>query len=334
MFVLTEEKREGNDNRSLGKARNNKNDEFYTRLEDIEDELIHYKHHFKDKVVYCNCDDPRISNFYQYFSNNFEQLGLRKLITTCYVNQNVDLFNQDNFERAIKLEYTGEVDDNGVPVPDDVEYLKGDGDFRSAECIELLKEADIVVTNPPFSLFREHITQLMNYNKMFLVLGNLNAVTYKEIFPLIQNNEIWLGNKSGDMAFRVPDYYQEKSTRFWVDETGQKWRSLGNVTWYTNLDHNKRHEELMLTKTYNAKEYPNYDNYDGIEVSKVADIPKDFDGVMGVPITFMDKYNPEQFEIVGADNHSKDNKGNNWTGQVGGEFVYKRVLIRNKKVEK
>ncbi len=287
-------------NRSLHKAKNAKNDEFYTQLSDIENELKHYKEHFKGKTIYCNCDDPRISNFFHYFSYNFEKFGLKKLITTCYKNQERDLFSRNDSEKAIYLEYTGDKNGNTIPDPAEIgiKHLNGNGDFRSAESIELLKEADIVVTNPPFSLFREYIAQLIEYDKKFLIIGSQNAITYKEIFPLIATNKIWLGNKNGDMAFRVPDYYEPRATRFWIDDEGKKWRSMGNIAWFTNLDHKKRHEKLILYKKFNPEEYPKYDNYDAINVDKVAEIPCDYDGVMGVPITFLDKYNPEQFEIV------------------------------------
>ncbi|MCP1771253.1 hypothetical protein J2T38_000042 [Neisseria perflava] len=288
-------------NQSLHAASKAKNDEFYTELSDIEKELRHYKKHFKGKTVYCNCDDPSISHFFKYFTLNFEALGLKKLITTCYKSREVDLFSQNNSEHAVYLVYEG--DKNGNSIPDSNEIarheLQGDGDFRSAECIELLKEADIVVTNPPFSLFREYVAQLIEYDKKFLIIGNQNAITYKEIFPLIKENKMWLGNHGGDMKFRVPPHYEPRPTRYWQDETGQKWRSMGNTYWFTNLDHDKRHEEMILYKHYSPEAYPHYDNYDAIEVSKVAEIPCDFDGVMGVPITFLDKHNPEQFEILG-----------------------------------
>lgn len=289
-------------NKSLGTAQRLKQDEFYTRLEDIENELRHYKSHFKNKTVLCNCDDPRISNFFHYFSYNFESLGLKRLITTCYKNQQRDLFSQNDSEKAIWLEYTGDKNGNRVPDPNEIgiRHFEGNGDFRSPECIELLKQADIVVTNPPFSLFREYVAQLIEYKKKFLIIGNQNNVTYKEIFPLFRSNKIWLGFKCGDMAFRVPDYYESRETRFWVDEKGQKWRSFGTICWYTNLDHKKRHETLDLYKKYSPDLYPVYDNYDAIEVGKVTDIPCDYAGIMGVPITFLDKYNPEQFEIIGA----------------------------------
>ena len=296
-------------NGNLHTAKREKNDEFYTQLADIENELKHYTEHFRGKVVYCNCDDPRVSNFFHYFSYNFERLGLKKLITTCYKNQERDLFSQNDSEHAIYLEYNGDKNGDNIPNPEEIgiHHLKGDGDFRSKESIELLKQADIVVTNPPFSLFREYIAQLIEYNKKFIIIGSQNSITYKEIFPLIAQNKMWLGYKNGDMKFKVPEYYEERQTRFWIDEEGQKWRSLGNISWYTNLDHSKRHEEIILYKKYNEEEYPKYDNYNAINVDKVADIPMDYDGIMGVPITFLDKYNPEQFEIVAIRKDDEDN---------------------------
>lgn len=280
--------------RNIDKAKEAKKDEFYTQLEDINNELKHYREHFRGKTVLCNCDDPRISNFFTYFAYNFEFLGLKKLMTTCYKNQNMDLFSQNESEQAVYLVYEGDKNGDHIPTADEigVHPLKGDGDFRSQECIELLKEADIVVTNPPFSLFREYLAQLIEYDKKFLILGNQNAITYKEIFPLIQNNKMWLGSALSYAAFKVPNYYEEKSTRFWVDENGQKWRSMGNICWFTNLDIKKRHENLILYKNYSQELYPHYINYDAIEVSKTDFIPADYDGIMGVPITFMDKYNP------------------------------------------
>lgn len=290
--------------RTIDKAKAAKKDEFYTQLEDINNELRHYREHFRGKTVLCNCDDPRVSNFFTYFAYNFEFLGLKKLITTCYKNQNMDLFSQNDCETAVYLEYYGDKNGNHIPDAEEIgiKPLKGDGDFRSKECIELLKEADIVVTNPPFSLFREYIAQLMAYDKKFLIIGNQNNATYKEIFPLIQNDKIWLGYKCGDMAFQVPDYYESRETRYWQDENGQKWRSMGNICWYTNLDIKKRHEDIILYKRYTNEDYPHYINYDAVEVSKTEFIPMDYDGVMGVPITFLDKYNPEQFKIIGIGN--------------------------------
>lgn len=285
----------------LNTAKSGKNDEFYTILSDIEKELRHYTRHFRNKTVLCNCDDPRVSNFFHYFSFNFEKLGLKKLITTCYKNQEMDLFSRNDSEQAIYLEYDGDKSGNNVPDPEEIgiKRLEDDGDFRSQESIELLKQSDIVITNPPFSLFREYVAQLIEYDKKFVIVGNQNAIATTEIFKLIEKNKIWLGNKNGDMTFKVPDYYEPRETRYWEDEDGQKWRSLGNACWLTNLDHNKRHEDMVLYKTYSPKEYPAYDNYDAIDVSATKKIPMDYDGVMGVPITFLDKYNPDQFEIVG-----------------------------------
>lgn len=329
-------------NSSLSTAKNNKEDEFYTQLSDIEKELKHYRNHFKNKVVYCNCDDPRISNFFVYFSLNFEKLGLKKLITTCYKNQERDLFSQNNSEQAIYLEYNGDKNGNYIPDPEEIGIvnLNGDGDFRSKESISLLTQADIVVTNPPFSLFRDYVSQLIEYDKKFVIIGSQNAVTYKEIFSLIRENKIWLGNNSGDMEFKVPEYYEERATRFRQDETGQKWRSLGNICWFTNLDISKRHEDLILYKTYNPEEYPKYDNYDAINVNKVAEIPMDYKGAMGVPITFLDKYNPNQFEIVSSNdirlNESIPYKEHGLIkdkdGTINGKPTYVRIVIKHKKL--
>ncbi|MDE7413136.1 MAG: adenine-specific methyltransferase EcoRI family protein [Muribaculaceae bacterium] len=325
-------------NRSLNAAAKAKQDEFYTQMPDIAQELKHYKRHFKGKVVLCNCDDPFESNFFKFFALNFNAWGLKKLICTCFdgssiVGRELNLFNYDeqptSERKAYKVELTEVSDVNGDGATDllDVKeilksnppvLLSGNGDFRSDECIELLKEADIVVTNPPFSLFREFVAQLIEYDKKFLIIGNQNAITYKEIFPLIRNNQLWLGYKSGDMAFTVPDSYEPRATRYWVDESGQKWRSMGNICWYTNLDHKKRHEELDLYKTYSPEEYPKYDNYDAIEVGRVADIPMDYEGYMGVPIIFLDKYNPEQFEIYGAtESEGKGFSNGLWSSQSG-----------------
>lgn len=288
-------------NRNLSQAKSSKQDEFYTQLSDIEKELRHYKKHFKGKVVYCNCDDPRVSNFFHYFSHNFERLGLKKLIATCYKNLDADLFSRNDSESAIYLEYNGDKNGSGVPDPEEIgiKKLKGDGDFRSKESIELLKQADIVVTNPPFSLFREYVAQLMEYDKKFVIIGSQNAITTKELFSLFKDDKVWLGNNNGDMAFTVPDYYEPRDTRYWQDESGTKWRSLGNACWLTNLDISKRHEDLILYKEYTPEEYPRYDNYDAIEVSQAKNIPVDYDGVMGVPVTFLNRHNPDQFEIVG-----------------------------------
>ncbi|MFA4907297.1 MAG: adenine-specific methyltransferase EcoRI family protein [archaeon] len=304
-------------NKYLQKAKSAKNDEFYTILSDIERELRHYKRHFKDKVVLCNCDDPRVSNFFHYFSYNFEQLGLKKLITICYKNQNADLFSEHNSEKAIWLEYNGDKNNDKVPNPEEIGiyHLKGDGDFRSKECIELLKQADIVVTNPPFSLFREYITQLMGYDKKFLIIGTWNAITYKEVFPLIKGNKVWIGINSNRnfSGFIVPEHYPLDGTEARIDAHGNRIVSSNNTCWFTNLDNDKRHEELILYKKFNPEEYPTYDNYDAIEVSKTNDIPIDYKGAMGVPITFMNKYNPDQFEIIGAtESEGKGFSGGLW----------------------
>jgi hypothetical protein len=313
-------------NRNLRKADGAKNDEFYTQLADIENELKHYKTQFKNKVVLCNCDDPRVSKFFHYFSYNFEWLGLKKLIATCYKNQNINLFSQNNSEKAIYLEYTG--DKNGNRVPDleeiGVKHLRGDGDFRGAECIELLKQADIVATNPPFSLFREYVAQLMEYKKKFLIIGNKNALTYKDIFELIKNNKLWLGY-GNVKTFGKPDGATQ---------------TFGNVGWFTNLEINKRHEDLILYRTYNEKDYPRYDNYNAINIDKTSEIPLDYKGAMGVPITFLDKYNPDQFEIIDGLNRysilegpTQKTKGK-YLAQVNGKPIYVRIVIKNKKLSR
>ena len=294
-------------NRDLNKAKAAKKDEFYTRLEDIELELRHYRRHFKGKTVLCNCDDPRCSNFFRYFTLNFEVLGLKKVIATCYKNQDVDLFSQHECERAVYQIYEGDKNNNRKVDDDEIEvrYLEGDGDFRSAECVALLEEADIVVTNPPFSLFREFIALLVRMGKRLLVLGNKNAIKYKEIFPLFMTNKLWVGvmPMTQEIYFDVPQEYIDEGLRMKKDRTivkrGDKYMARSPSIWFTNLDHDKRHDEIPLFKKYVPKEYPTYVNFNGIEVAKVSDIPCDYDGLMGVPITFMDKYNPDQFEIVG-----------------------------------
>ena len=293
-----------NANTNLHAAKKAKNDEFYTRLEDIENELRHYKAHFKGKTVFCNCDDPRVSNFFRYFALNFETFGLKKLVATCYKNQNADLFTQNASEQAVYIVYEGDKDGNRVPDPSEMQVLplKGDGDFRSEECIELLKEADIVCTTPPFSLFREYVAQLMKYEKKFIIIGPGGAVSYKEIFPLIKNNKLWVGFKpfGGGMDMIAGRNYDASKCKH------PKYDSHGNIIinvmmciWFTNLDIPKRHEDLILFREYTPEAYPKYDNYDAINVDKVADIPKDYDGMIGVPLTFLDKYNPDQFEIMG-----------------------------------
>lgn len=285
-------------NRNLNKAKEAKKDEFYTQLEDINNELRHYREHFRGKTVLCNCDDPRVSNFFTYFAYNFEFLGLKKLITTCYKNQNIDLFSQNKSEQAVYLVYEGDKNGDHIPNAEEigVKPLKGDGDFRSKECIELLKEADIVVTNPPFSLFREYVAQLMEYDKKFLIIGHQNAIKYKEIFPLIKENKLWLGYGFKGGAGHFISHYEDKAT---AGDHREGMIRVSGVTWFTNLEIKKRHEDIILYKHYTPEEYPTYENYDAIDVSKTEYIPLDYDGLMGVPITFMDKYNPEQFEIIG-----------------------------------
>ncbi len=285
-------------NKNLKQAKKSKNDEFYTQLSDIERELGHYKEHFKDKVVFCNCDDPRVSNFFHYFSYNFEYLWLKKLITTCYKNQQPDLFSENKSEKAIYLEYTGDKNGDNVPNPNEIgiKHLIGDGDFRSNECIELLKQADIIVTNPPFSLFREYLAQLMEYNKKFIIIWHQNCITYKEIFKLIKENKLWLGYgfKWGAAHF-INKHYEDYASAW----DHKEWMiRVSWVNWFTNLEIRKRHEDLILYKTYNESEYPKYENYDAINVDITKNIPMDYKGAIGVPITFMDKYNPEQFEII------------------------------------
>ena len=308
---------EKNLSRNLNAAKKNKEDEFYTQLDDINKELQHYKKHFKNKIIYCNCDDPRISNFFKYFSLNFEHLGLKKLITTCFKNQDWNLFSAEKSESAVYLEYEGDKNNNKVPDPEEigVHNLKGDGDFRSEESIELLKQADIVVTNPPFSLFRDYLDQLIKYGKKFLIIGNINAVSYKNCFEYIKANKLWLGYNTV-RHFQKPDGSMYETARSF---------------WYTNLDIKKRHEDFVLYKKYNKDEFPKYDNYDAINVNKAIDIPLDYDGLMGVPITFLDKYNPEQFELIGIDRQLVEQQ----TGKVSRFFIdnkeiYARVIIRNK----
>ena len=293
-----------NRNQDFEKARRAKKDEFYTSLSDIELELNHYKRHFKGKVVYCNCDDPRASNFFRYFSINFHQLGLKKLIATCYRGQDAKSVENNSPERAVYLEYTGNKKNQKFSAIENigVNFLSGDGDFRSAESVELLKSADIVVTNPPFSLFREYIAQLVEHKKKFLIIGNMNAVTYKEIFPLFQDNKMWYGPsiRSGDREFRVPDDYPIIAAGSRVDEHGNKFIRVKGVRWFTNLSCLGRPEDLELQMPFSPSEYPKYANFDAIEVPKTKSIPFDYDGPMGVPITFLDKYNPKQFEILGS----------------------------------
>lgn len=298
-------------NKNLINAKKAKNDEFYTQLSDIEKELKHYRHHFKNKIVFCNCDDPTYSNFWKYFHLNFGLLKLKKLITTHYSKEGP----------SYKMEYSGGNDSDcniGITTP-----LIGNGDFRNQECIELLKQSDIVVTNPPFSLFREYVAQLVSYNKKFIIIGNMNAITYKEIFPLIKNNLFWSGysfNKT--FEFSVPDYYKtSKSTR--VDEKNRRIIKVPAICWFTDCSISKQSEKIHLTERYTPEKYPKYDNYDAINVNKVTEIPKDYFGVMGVPISFLDKYSPNQFEII------KFRKGNdNKDLCIRGICPYFRILIK------
>jgi hypothetical protein len=321
-----------NENSGLQAAKRNKKDEFYTQLTDIERELRHYRNHFKGKVVYCNCDDPYVSAFFEYFTKNFEFMRLKKLITTCYKSQQMDLFSQNDSEQAIKLEYTGGAP-NSLPTPDDigVTHLKGDGDFRSRECIDILKKADIIVTNPPFSLFSEYVNQLACCDKKFIIIGHQNAITYKDVFPLLKENRMWLGyGFKRNMAHFIAPHYEDTASD--ADHREGLIRVSG-VVWYTNLDHRKRHEELILAKRYHGNEdaYPRYENYDAIEVSRTQDIPMDFTGVMGVPITFLTKYNPEQFELLGSNRGiDQDPNGNYGRGSyLNGKETFKRLFIRN-----
>lgn len=312
-------------NKLLQKAKKSKSDEFYTQLCDIESELQHYTNCFVDKVVYCNCDNPQISNFFRYFKDNFQRLGLRKLIASCFCDAEMDHSNANYIQKAYYCEYEG---DN---IPMKIGNFEGNGDFRSAECVELLQQADVVVTNPPFSLFREFVTQIVHYGKQFLVIGNINAITYKEIFDLIQNDKAWLGVNLGRgiSGFIVPEHYQLYGTEVKINEEGQRIISTNGCLWLTNLEINQRHKDITLKMEYNGNEdkYPKYDNCDGINVNRTQDIPKDYAGLMGVPITFLHKYNPEQFEIV------KFRKGDDGKDlRINGKCPYFRILIRNKRL--
>ena len=329
-------------------------DEWYTTYETISEELRHYHNQFKNKTVLCNCDDPYESNFCYYFMKHFNQLNLKKLICTSYSESKINQI-KDNVQLSFdfwKETATIQNENHGyvlqitnIPGPEDgevsdddikkilrkkgtVTQLNGNGDFRTDECINYLKESDIVCTNPPFSLFSELFSLLNKYNKKYLLIGNQNAITYKEVFPYIKENKAWVGYRFGDMAFKVPDDTEPRSTRFWIDETGQKWRSLGNAMWLTNLDINKRHQDLELTKEYNPIDYPFYDNFNAIHIRKVADIPMDYDGIMGVPITFLKYHNNTQFEIIGEANHGSDNEFDLFKPKLNGKEVFKRILIK------
>ena len=320
-------------NKILHKAKKSKSDEFYTQLSDIESELQHYRNHFKNKVVYCNCDDPQNSNFYKYFAINFKELGLKKLISSCYINQERDLFNTKEVESGFFYEYTGTEKEKIIPSSTDIYRFKGDGDFRSTESIKLLKQSDIVVTNPPFSLFREYVAQLVKHEKKFLIIGNINAITYKEIFKLIKENKVWLGINLGRgiSGFIVPEHYELYGTEARIDNFGNRIISPNNALWLTNIDTFKRHEDIILTKRYygNEDKYSKYDNYDAINVNKTKDIPLDYEGDMGVPITFLHKFNPEQFEII---RFRKGNDGKDLS--INGKNPYFRIIIRNKRIQK
>ena len=344
-------------NRNLQRAKKNKKDEFYTRLEDIENELRHYKDHFKNKTVLCNCDDPRVSNFFHYFSHQFELLGLKKLIAICYKNQDMDLFSQNTSEKAIYLVYDGDKNNNKVPDIEEigVNHLKGNGDFRSDECIELLKESDIVVTNPPFSLFRKYVKQLIDYKKDFLIIGHQNAITFREIFKLIIKNKIWLGyGFRGGAAHFINTQYEDYAS---ASDHKEGMIRVSGVTWFTNLDIKKRHQDLILYKKYSKEDYQTYENFDAINVNKTKEIPMDFKGKMGVPVTFLNKFNPDQFEIIGLGisnsgiemgvapykpEHKKYRKEIQKRGAVDGDLYminngevkvpYARIIIKNKRL--
>ncbi len=318
-------------NTLLQKAKKAKSDEFYTQLCDIERELCYYENSFRGKVVYCNCDDPKTSNFFRYFVQHYNSLGLKELIASCYKEQKNDLFQPKENEKGYYLDYMGETDQDGNPILGIIVHFKGDGDFRSKECVELLKRSDVVVTNPPFSLFREFVAQLVRYNKRFLIIGNVNAITYKEIFNLIQQNKIWLGVNLGRgiSGFIVPEQYDAYGTETCVNDDGQTIISTNNCLWLTNLELVQRHKYLSLTKQYatNEEKYKKFDNCDGINVDKTQDIPKDYSGLMGVPITFLHKYNPDQFEIV---RFRKGDDGKDL--RINGKTPYFRILIRNRQL--
>lgn len=333
-------------NKKLHIAKDSKKDEFYTQLADIERELKHYREHFRGKVVYCNCDDPRISSFFHFFAYNFEKFGLKKLITTCYKNQDMDLFSNNDSEHAVYLEYCGDANGNHVPDLDEigVQFLRGDGDFRSAESTALLEQADIVVTNPPFSLFREYVQQLVDHDKKFVIIGHQNAITYKDVFELIRTDKVWLGYGFSGGATHFLSPYEDHAT---AGDHREGMVRVSGVHWFTNLDISKRHDDLILYQAYNPDDYPTYANFDAIEVGRTKDIPVDYPGLMGVPITFLDKYNPDQFEIVGSSRtlgrpiSEIAPKGSYSPGgprfyldNGNGTYrrLYDRLIIRNKKV--
>jgi hypothetical protein len=301
-------------NHNLNKAKDAKADEFYTQLTDIENELRHYKKHFRGKVVYCNCDDPKVSEFYRYFFLKFEDLGLKRLVTTCYKSDDAGSRSKSASKHAVCIEYDLDGETH--------HRLEGDGDFRSPECVARLEQSDIVVTNPPFSLFREFVAQLVEHGKKFLIIGHQNAITYKEIFPLIKECKIWLGYGFNGGAAHFTTHYEDHAT---ASNHIEGMVRVSGVNWFTNLDIAKRHEDLILYKKYTPKEYPKYDNYDAINVDKTKDIPVDYNGAIGVPITFLDKYNPTQFEIV------KFRKGDDDRDlTINGKSPYFRIIIKRR----
>ena len=333
-------------NSNLHKAKAVKNDEFYTQISDIENELKNYEKYFKGKHIFCNCDDPEFSNFWRYFALNFKRLDIKRLTSTHYSDDNGKSYRMDMFKEVpkeyLKRQTFITLEESGIELPlGYITQLEGNGDFRSDESITILEESDIVVTNPPFSLFGDYVTQLMEYNKKFIILGSQNALTTNQIFPLLKDNKLWAGVYAGNMKFRVPnrDEYKRAGARFWIDDKGDYWRSLGNICWFTNLDHYKRHENIILYKKYNDDEYPVFDNYNAINVDKISDIPEDYTGVMGVPVTYLYKHNPSQFDIVGQ-THSGDKSleveslrtspSNRHRGMINGVQKYARVLIRRK----
>lgn len=332
-----------NKNSNLHRAKKERDDEFYTTYETIEKELTHYISQFKGKTVLCNCDNPFVSNFCKFFLRNFNILGLKRLICTSYMSFNsmqTSVFDVEPIHKFgcvldVKKISADFLSDDSISdfLIFSVKPLKGSGDFRSSECLKYLRQSDIVVTNPPFSLFKEMVSVILRHKKQFLLIGNQNALTYKEIFPLIKNNIIWTGYQFGEMQFKVPANSEPRSTRYWVDDTGQKWRSLGNAMWLTNLDNEKRHKNLKLTQKFNPLIHPRYDNYNAIHVRNITEIPFDYNGIMGVPITIINRYNSEQFEIVGEANHGSDNKYDIFKPILHGREVFKRILIRNKAYE-
>ena len=320
-------------------------DRFYTQLDDISQEMYHYRDYFKDKVILCNCDDPIESKFFHYFSYQFERLGLKKLISTTYKSINPDSYSLHDSEKSLKLIYEGDKNKNRVPDKEEIEIinLAGDGDFRNSESIEILKECDIVVTNPPFTYFRQLISILIENDKKFIVIGQSNALTYQEIFPLFRDNKIWLGKSihSGDREFQIPDDYPQIAAGSRTDETnGLRFIRVKGIRWFTNIDFKERHEDLVLYKKYSPEEYPKYDNYDAINVNRTNDIPCDYSGIMGVPITFSDKYNPDQFEILGlgaSAGYNRDIIGLDLIGGgrdarpiVDGKNTFARLFIRRR----